>query len=358
MKNLLFTAMLFSGIPVVAQNFTFHPAVSVNGYVETYYCYDMNKPAYNNRPPFIYSHNRHNEFNLNIGLIRAMIADSNYRASFALMAGTYPNANLANEPGVIKNIFEANAGIRLSHKHALWLDMGIFTSHIGFESAIGKDCWTLTRSIMADNTPYYESGAKLSYRSENQKWDLALFVLNGWQRIQRVTGNSIPSFGTQAYFKPNEKLILNSSTFIGTDKPDTVRQMRYFHNLYGIFQVTERFGITLGFDAGIEQQAKHSRKYNCWVSPIMIAKTALTKKASLSLRGEYYQDPTGVIIASGTPKGFQVYGYSVNFDYAVSTTILWRIEARGLNSKDKIFLRNNRSVNDDYFFTTAIAISF
>jgi hypothetical protein len=77
-----------------------------------------------------------------------------------------------------------------------------FASHIGFESAIGKDCWNLTRSILADNSPYYESGAKLSYTSKNEKWFISGLILNGWQRIQRVEGNNLPAFGHQLTFKP------------------------------------------------------------------------------------------------------------------------------------------------------------
>ena len=70
---------------------------------------------------------------------------------------------------------------------------GIFTSHIGFESAVSKDCWTLTRSILADNSPYYESGARLTYTSNNNKWLISALALNGWQRIQRPAGNSLMS---------------------------------------------------------------------------------------------------------------------------------------------------------------------
>ncbi len=41
-------------------------------------------------------------------------------------------------------------------------------SHIGFESAVGSDCWNLTRSILAENSPYFESGIKLNYTNKKQ----------------------------------------------------------------------------------------------------------------------------------------------------------------------------------------------
>jgi hypothetical protein len=248
--------------------------LSLSGYLETYYSFDFGLPKNNARPGFIYSHNRHNEVSLNLGFVKAAYQTENVRGNLALMTGSYANANLAAEPGVFKNILEANAGFKLSKTRNLWVDAGVFASHIGFESAIGKDCWNLTRGILADNSPYFESGVKISYTSKNEKWFLSGLLLNGWQRIQRVDGNSAPAFGHQLTFKPSSKITLNSSSFVGSDKPDTVRQMRYFHNFYGIFEVTDKIGLTIGFDIGAEQKSKGNSEYNTWYTPIVIVKVA------------------------------------------------------------------------------------
>ena len=37
----------------------------------------------------------------------------------------------------------------LNRSRTLWLDVGEFSSHIGFESAISADNYTLSRSLMA-----------------------------------------------------------------------------------------------------------------------------------------------------------------------------------------------------------------
>jgi len=329
-----------------------------SGYVETYYSYDFNQPESNTRPSFIYSHNRHNEVALNLGFIKANYDNGSVRANLALMAGSYANANLAAEPGTLKNIYEANAGVKLSQKHNLWVDAGIFASHIGFESAIGKDCWTLTRSLLAENSPYYESGAKISYTSPSGEWFVSGLVLNGWQRIQRPDGNKTLAFGHQLTYKPNAKVTLNSSSFIGNDKPNIDKRMRYFHNLFGQFQVTDKFGLIAGFDIGAEQKAKDSKSYNCWYTPIVVAKYTVTNRASITARGEYYDDEKGVIIATETANGFKTFGYSLNFDYNIYSNVVWRIEARSLNSKDEIFIKNSSTTASNTFITTAFAISF
>ncbi len=332
--------------------------LSLSGYVDIYYCYDFAQPANHVRQPFLYSYNRHNEINLNVGLIKLAYATDNVRANIALMAGTYSNDNLSAEPGVLKNVFEANTGIKISKNKDLWVDAGIFASHIGFESAIGKDCWTLTRSILAENSPYYETGAKISYSTDNGKWFISGLLLNGWQRIYRKDGNNFPAFGHQLIFKPNSKIIINSSSFVGNDMPDSARQMRYFHDLYGQFQPDKRFGIIAGFDIGAQQQSKGSSVYNTWYSPIIIFKVTPTDKLTIAARGEYYSDKNGVIIATGTPGNFQTFGYSLNFDYLIHNHVLWRVEGRGFSGKDKIFMLNDEPSNNNYFITTSLAVSF
>lgn len=318
--------------------------IELSAYIEAYYLFDINNPASGNRPGFIYSHNRHNEFNINLAYFKFNYSAARLRANIAIMAGTYSNANLSSEPGVIKNIYEANAGINFSKKKQLWLDAGIFASHIGFESAVGKDCWNMTRSILADNSPYYESGIKLSYTSDNGKFFASGLVLNGWQRIQKVGGNSLPSFGWQITGKPTDKILINSSSFIGTDKPDSARQMRYFHNLYAIFNVTDKFGITLGLDAGAEQKAKGSKQYNAWFSPILIARYQPIEQLALAARFEYYSDRNGVIIGTGSPNGFETFGYSINADVIPFANAMIRFEGRLFQSKtDEIFEKRNGS---------------
>ncbi len=358
MKKTLFTVLSLLSLSGMTQTDSTQNPLSISGYVETYFSYDFANPENHNRPGFIYSHNRHNEFNLNLGFIKAAYATNNVRANLGVMTGSYANANLAAEPGTFKNIFEANAGVKISSKKNLWVDAGIFASHIGFESAIGKDCWNLTRSILADNSPYYESGVKLSYTSDNQKWFMSGLVLNGWQRIQRVDGNNAPAFGHQVTFKPSSKITLNSSSFIGSDTPDSTKQMRYFHNFYGQFQVHENLGLIVGFDIGAQQKSKGSSDYNNWFSPVLIVKYSVSEKVSVAARAEYYSDQNQVIIVSGTPNGFQTFGYSVNLDFAVAENVLWRIEGRGLSSKDQVFTMNDKSSNENYFVTTALAISF
>jgi len=358
LKRLILFILGFGFIETQAQDSAKVDPLTISGYAEIYYSYDIGDPVNHTRPAFFYSYNRHNEVTLNIGVLKANYTKDNIRCNFALMAGTYPQYNLASEPGLLRNIFEANIGVKISKKNNLWIDAGILPSHIGFESALGKDCWNLTRSILADNSPYYEAGIKLSYTTKSEKIYLSAMYLNGWQRIQRITANQTPAFGTEITYKPKKTITLNWSTFIGNEKPDSLRQWRYFNNLYGQFQLSKKFGIITGFDIGMQQQKKDTSAYNTWYSPVLILQYKFTNKVCVSARGEYYVDEKGVVIPTGTKNGFQTYGYSLNIDYLPVSNVMFRIEGRTLMSMDKIFTIDKQPSKENYFITTSLAVSF
>ncbi len=335
------------------------PQIKFSGFTGIYYGYDFGKPDNHERPNFIYNHKRTNELNVNLAYLKGTVLASNYRINLALMAGTYAQYNLQHEEGLLRNIYEANAGFKLSQKHNLWFDAGVFASHIGFESAESSLCWTLTRSIIAENTPYYEAGAKLTYISKNEKWLLSALYLNGWQRITKPDGNNTPAFGTQVTWTPNKRVTVNSGTFVGNDKPDSTRQMRYFSNLYGIFKLTDKLGLIADFDIGYEQKSKGSSDYNGWYSGAAIVRYAFTEKWALAARAEYYDDQSGVIIKTNTPNGFKTSGYSLNLDYRVNKFMVVRLEGKMYNSKDKVFSDTAKmAVANNYFIVAGIAAGF
>lgn len=357
MKQVIQCILFIISLNTFGQYDSIKPSLKISSYIEVYYCYDFGKPTDHNRPPFIYSFNRSNEVNLNIGFIKASFENKSTRANFAIMAGTYSNANLAAEPGVLKNIYEANAGVKIHKTKNLWIDAGVFGSHLGIEGAVGKDCWNLTRSMAAENSPYYETGVKGTYISDNSKWLISALFLNGWQRIQRIDGNNSLAVGHQVTYTSSKKLTINSSSFIGNDKPDSVKQMRYFHNLHAKYEWNQKYGLIAGFDVGAEQKAKGITDYNIWYTPYIQLRYILSPKIILAARGEYYYDKNEVIIATGTANGFQTIGYSVNTDIQINSYAVWRIEGRVLNSKDEIFTLNNNTNSKNFALTTSLAIA-
>lgn len=334
-------------------------SLTINGYIEGYYGYDLPASGRHDGPKFLGSFDKNDRPAVNLAFIKGSYTSQKVRANLGFAGGSYVSANYIAEPAFLKNLFESNIGIKLSDNKNLWLDIGVFPSHIGLESAIGKENWTLTRAMGADNTPYFETGAKIGYTSNNGKWFVSALILNGWQHIKPIEGNTLPSFGTQVIFKPSDRISVNSSTFLGTDKPDSSRQMRFFHNLYGIFTVNDVFATIVGFDIGLEQRSKSSSAMNIWFNPVIILRYKPTQKLSFAVRGEYYSDKHHVMIAAGNPRGFKTYGFSANMDYQITPHLLWRVEGRALNSAHPIFIERMGALGRElYSITTSLALYF
>ena len=327
--------------------------ITYSGFGEFYYGYDFSNPENHERPNFIYNHKRHNEINANLILGKAAYKTENTRANLGLMVGNYAEYNLSNEPNWAQFIYEANLGVKLSSSQNLWLDVGIMPSHIGFESAISGDCYTLTRSILAENSPYYETGAKLGFTNKRENLAIAIFALNGWQKIRKIDGNQKPSFGIQINYKPKENMVINYSNFLGSDQPDSLRTFRVFHNFYWQYETRSKFDFIVGFDLGTEKKA--TAQYATWFSPVGIVRYRVNKRVKLAARGEFYSDEDQVIIATNTADGSQVLGLSTNFDYAISDAVQFRIEGKMFRAREPIFIENQR---ENYLITTNMTIRF
>lgn len=336
--------------------------ITFSGFVDAYYAYDFHRPANKERPDFLYNHKRHNELNVNLALLKGTFSSDRARASLGLMAGTYPQYNLSHEQEQLRHIWEANAGIRLAK--GLWLDAGVFLSHIGFESAISTENFTLTRSLTAENTPYYLSGAKLSYTPEESPWAFTLVVANGWQNMRETENNTNKAVGTQVSYSPSERLTLNSSTFVSNEYADWAPRWRYLHNFYTIYHLNSRLGLIAGVDTGLETQP--AGKHQTWWTSTAILRYQVHTFWALAGRVEHYNDPSSIFINPAyftTPStehtsGFRTTGYSLNLDYAPAKNVMWRLEGRLLESREAIFARDQGFSRHNTAITTSVAVSF
>ena len=326
-------------------------SLHLSGYAEVYYSYDLSRPSDNQRPDFLFNHTRANEVAANLALVRAAYERSNVRAAVGLMAGTYAQYNLAAEPVGLQYLYEASIGIKLSGSSDLWLDAGVMPSHMGAESAIGLDCPTLTRSLMAESSPYYSSGVKLSY-SPSERWMLAGHVLNGWQRMERPDGFTKLSFGTQIQYVPQEGTLLNWSTFIGTDVPDSIGSARLFSDLYATVQ-GDGHAMVLAFDFGL-QQAYPGDGWDGWFSVAGIYRQRFAKRWWIVGRAEYFLDDQGVIIENA-----DLIGVSVGVDLDLTAKVAWRSEARVLgDTRERFMDAGGDPTSTSTAFTTSLCVAF
>ncbi|HLO44429.1 MAG TPA: porin [Leadbetterella sp.] len=354
MKYSISILLILVALHAIAQENS-NKRLTFSGYGELYYSSDFSKVVDEEKPSFIYNHKKLGAIQMNLAFLKASYSNKTFRGNVALMAGNYPRYNLSNEPSWARIIYEANAGIKIVKNRNIWLDAGIMPSHIGFESALGADCWTLTRSLLAENSPYYETGFKLSSASKNEKWNASILALNGWQKIKRPDGIRKPSFGAQINYRPNEKVFVNYSNFVGSDKPDSLGISRVFHNFYTQLQVRKNLDLLIGFDIGTEFGLNGTKKAH-WYSPVIISKLRLNNDNQLALRLEYYADANEIIEQTESKLGFKTSGISLNYDHKLSENMLWRIEPKLLYADKKIFTNDKQSSKTDFTITTALTL--
>lgn len=327
--------------------------VTISGFLETYYSYDFNKPETEKKLPFLYNYNRQNEFNVNLGLIRTKLEYENIYASIALHSGTYVEDNYAIEK--IKYLSEAYLGLYLDKAKKQVIEIGIMPSHIGFESATTASNLTLTRSILAENSPYFMTGVKYSYKPSD-KWNFSGLILNGWQRISKPEKNSAPSVGTQIIYKPSDKSTLNWSNFLGKEYYGSEMLMRYFTNVFWDYKWNSKWRTIAGFDFGLQKTSSTNTNHANWFSPVLVTQFTINSKWQTALRAEYYQDVKNVMTSSANE--FKTLGTSLNFDYLINSKMKFRTEARYFDSKEKVFLKNGNLTTGDFFITSSLCLEF
>jgi hypothetical protein len=278
-----------------------------------------------NRPAFLYSYNRNGTASANLALLQLERVSERTILRIGAMDGAYARANLASEPRFLRHVFEARFAWKPKKNGNSWLEAGVFPSHIGNESALGMQCPTLTRSLMADNSPYYESGLRWLGKSANGKREGGIYVLNGWQRM-RLPGHGVwPALGHQLTLQLNPAMRINSSSFLG-NPGDNRGVLRAFHDAWMAWDFRPRWTLHAAYDIGWQRQA------GSWQTASVVLQHRLPHDWVFSARAESFLDPNGIIIPAQTSIGSRIGAYSFNADYVISEAAVWRMECRWMHA--------------------------
>ena len=312
-------------------------------FVDTYAAASKNDPPGIERD-YVTQASKNGGPHLNLLAAGAAYDDKLLRAKLAAQHGDSVDANYAAEPQEAwRLVQEGYVGAYLSPKVSL--DAGVFFAHIGAESWINTYNPNYTRSLIAEFSPYYESGGRLTY-AINDEWTAQLLVLNGWQNISEARH---PALGTSLSWT-DSKLTVSSNTFAGNENDGT----RLFHDL--IIQRKFESGTLISGSIDVGHQDAPDIAGGWWWGYALIGKTPLTENLALNGRIESYQDPNAVITTppSGTP--FRVYGVSMGTDLDVGSGLCVRAEAKHLMGVDKVFLDDSSTTRTDTLFILSLSL--
>lgn len=304
--------------------------LSLEGYADVYFGFDFNQPDEAVRPYFV-SYSRHNEFNINLAYLSLKYSSPRARATLTPGFGTYMNANYNAERVTLRNIVEANIGVKPWANKNIWLDAGVLPSPYTNETAVAYDQIMYTRSFAPEYVPYYITGARLSLPL-HQKLNLYLYLLNGWQVIEDV--NSPLAFGSQLEYRPDGHWLINWNTYIGNEesKMNPRLRTRYFSDVYATYS-SSRWTLATCIYGGIQELNDPEKKKGYWGQGNIAAKYALNAQQAVNARIEYFSDADGIMIQSVTGQDhFGTTSASLGFQQNIGGNVQFRLEGRYFRS--------------------------
>jgi hypothetical protein len=352
--------------------------VTVGAFVDGYYASDLGRPPTRDRSfaggaLFGTQPARHNEFNVNLAFAEANVAADRYRGRLAVQFGTSVQANYLGEPrlgqvsgpDVQQYLQEAVAGYRVAR--GLWVDGGIFFSNLGMESWVSRDNPTYTRSLVADYSPYYSTGVKLTYAA-TPTLSARVDLTNGWQNVSE--NNQGKGAGLRLDYAPTAAATVSYYNFFGEEAGTRLRTFN------GVGARVTRGPLTLlgQADVGTQRRPAGRRGASVWYGLLAVARVRVAPAVALSARAERYDDRDQVVLVTGTapvgPNGavvanpaFRGGGASLGVDVAPvtgSARLLWRTEARGFRTRDAVFPDgpNGGPRRAGGFAVTSLALTF
>ncbi len=354
MKHLLFTIFLCLGtfLSFAQVDDKTSKDFKISGFVDTYYTYSFNTPSDKNIG-FATQPARHNEFNLNWGILQADYERGKIQASLALQAGTFVRNNYAGEAPFIRNIYLANVSYKIADE--LKLTLGIREAAINLEDNLSIYNPIYSRSFASDIMPYYQSGLALVW-TPTEQLSVDVSVVNGYQRIQ--DNNSAKSLAVTAKYQVNDQFLIGYGNYIGNDNPDSLAaQVSIFNDFYAQYDITEKLQVAATVEVNAQEKLNEDG-FNVAFDFFAWLRYKFTEKLSASVFFETYQDPEQIFITTGTPNGFTLSTAALNLAYRPEENLAIRIEGKFFSAPDNIFPQENQLSDTDAFVSVSMALKF
>lgn len=319
--------------------------------VDAYYGYAANQPADHTVFPTT-SAPRHNEFNLNMGLLGLEVTQYKHLfGKLVFQAGnsvdTITGTDASTKRGAyggltnMRHVQQAYAGHHMPGLFPAWgganLVAGLFPAYIGADSYLPQENWSYTHNLLSDFTPYYLQGVMLqAYPRPDLKAEL--WLVNGWQTLSKV--NEGFGYGYQLNWRPGDRLSLAQNLLAGNFEADASRTRIYFdHTAQWKYAQDLPFAKHLAVGAVADVGYDTASAQPGGLPATWLGGAALMHRAELSdqwaftLRGSAYADPQGLVAlplpgGQPLPAGLRPWEATATLDYRPSPWVLYRLEAR------------------------------
>jgi hypothetical protein len=269
------------------------------------------------------------------------------RAAVGLQMGDIPASAWSNDFNWIQ---EANAGFRLHPK--IWIDGGLFRTHIGLESIQPRENICQSVSLVTYFEPYYLSGIKLSY-TPGPRLTFQAQVFNSFNGF--TENNRKKAVGISCMYEPRNTLSLTSNLLFSDDAPTgSSSKRRLYWNTFGSWR-KGRWLAGAELNGGVQSQLDAAAKRSAiWMySAMFSARYQLTNSRFIYSRLEIFRDPnemlTGPVLdRNHSLVGLQVEGLTMGFEWRPFLNAHIRLEGRGLYTRQDEMIFSFYSKSADY----------
>ena len=324
--------------------------LSVTGFVDGYYGYDLEHPQAN--APSVLAGNPsttlaglrafdspQEQFALNmIELILDKPPDTtNSRIGYHLSFG-YGNAmNVVNstDPGGLgfaQYLKEAYGSYLAPVGKGLQIDFGKFVTPMGAEVIESKDDWNYSRSLLFTYAiPFYHFGLRAKY-SFSDKYVLTGYLTNGWNDI--VDNNTGLNYGFSFAWTPNKKWAVTENYCIGPEQFRNTSNYRQMEDIVVAYNPTSKLSLMVNYDYGRGDRVAAFPNPVWWTGMAGYLKYQFNDKWAYATRYEYYNDHFG--FTTGTPQ--HVNEMTETFERKILGTLITRLEyRRDMSNRPSLF---------------------
>jgi hypothetical protein len=305
--------------------------------IETYMGIDVNNNS--TQSPHYFNHYYHKAPRINYAQIEWKKSLNQWQFQFGIHDGDYVRRNYSDQPTWSRLISSAQIQYTPRKISQLKMTAGIFPSHIGFESAWVQNNLTLTRSLLAENSPYYESGIHAQYSSKNGKLTLGILALTGWQQAHLATPVNKASWGWSSSYQFNPQILLSYNGFWGYQNATGI-QPKSYHNFYSTIQ-KDKWKCIVGFDFG---QSKNQPNAQNWYSPVVILSRTLNEKWQATFRIESMKDDYSMILIDNKGLITQKSTVGLTAQYTSKQKFQFRLECKQMISEQTIIGKENNTL--------------
>jgi Putative beta-barrel porin-2, OmpL-like. bbp2 len=179
------------------------------------------------------------------------------------------------------------------------LDAGKFVTHVGYEVIESYDRFDDNHSrglLFGYAEPFTHTGLRVSYPVTDVV-SAQVLVVNGWDDAR--DNNSGKSVGAQLAVAPTPSVSLTASYIGGPEQADNNSHLRQLLDLVAAFKATPALTLTANYDYGTEaavtlpETAGGGVRDSTWQGLAGYVRYALSGRAAVTLRGEWFDDPQG-----------------------------------------------------------------